>query len=81
MFLYRWMIETGDPIEVIAKGFDLDAVRVVEILDGQITRLRADDMANLKRKLSLDSSELACAGPISRGRSGRRDGRDRSGRP
>ena len=55
MFLYRWMIETGDPVEVIAKGFDLDAAVVAEILDGRVTRLRAEDLASLKHKLSLDS--------------------------
>ncbi len=63
MFLYRWMIETGDPVEVIAKGFDLEVVMVAEILGGRITRLRAADIANLKRQLSLDSSDLPCAGP------------------
>lgn len=68
MFLYRWMIETGDPVEVIAKGFDLEVVMVAEILGGRITRLRAADMAILERNLSLNSTDLASARQIAVGR-------------
>jgi len=35
MFLYRWMIETGDPVELMAKGFDVDATTICELLPGE----------------------------------------------
>ena len=33
MFLFRWMIETGDPIEVVARGFDVDEQLLIDILE------------------------------------------------
>ena len=31
MFLYRWMIETGDPVAMVAEGFALDQDQVVNL--------------------------------------------------
>lgn len=36
--MLRWMIETGDPIEVVAKGFDLDEQLLTDILAGERRR-------------------------------------------
>lgn len=35
MFLYQWMIETGDPIEVVATGFDVDVELISAIVNGE----------------------------------------------
>ncbi len=52
MLLYRWMIETGDPIEVVAKGFDLDRPLVDELLSGRTRRLSAADARSILDKLA-----------------------------
>ena len=49
MFLYRWMIETGDPIEVVAQGFDLSTEEVARLgdrTDGRISLGRAESLAH-----------------------------------
>lgn len=51
MFLYRWMIETGDPVAVIAKGFDLDVELVSEIVEGSRRRLSRADIGLLEQRL------------------------------
>ena len=59
MFLYRWMIETGDPVEVIAKGFDLDVGWVADLIGGQIAGVGSVDFVELCSKLSLRQQDLA----------------------
>lgn len=49
MFLYRWMIETGDPVDVIAKGFNLDVVLTRQLFAGSIRQL--------PRRASLELAE------------------------
>ena len=47
MFLFQWMIETGDPIEVVAKGFGLDLDLVDSILSGRMRSVSASSRAEL----------------------------------
>ncbi len=54
MFLVRWMIETGDPIEVVATGFNLD-VRLVRALLTRVTEsLPRVDFLLVSRQLGID---------------------------
>lgn len=53
MFLYRWMIETGDPIEVVAKGFDLSPVLLAKLLSGSTRRLDASEYRRVSRRLGI----------------------------
>jgi len=55
MFLHRWIIETGDPVEIIAKGFGLDQSEVSEILSGNRSRIRGRDDRRLRERLGLDA--------------------------
>ena len=54
MFLYRWMIETGDPIEVVARGFDLDVREVWEIVSGDRRLMPGVDARRICALLELD---------------------------
>ena len=38
MFLYRWMIETGDPIEVVAKRFAIERGIAEDLVEGRVKR-------------------------------------------
>jgi len=51
IFLIRWMIETGDPIEVVARGFDLDAVLIHDIVSGETRWLSFRDESVIRGKL------------------------------
>jgi len=51
MFLYRWMIETGDPVEVVAKGFDLDPHLVRNLVNGRVHLLTEAEKLELHEKL------------------------------
>ncbi len=53
MFLYRWMIETGDPIEVVAKGFDLSPALVNELISGDLRGLSSSHASEISRRLGL----------------------------
>ena len=53
MFLYRWMIETGDPVEVIAKGFDLDAELVTGVLSGRVRCFSVAEECRLRVLLAI----------------------------
>lgn len=53
MFLFRWLIETGDSIEVVARGFDADAVLLGEIVDRRVTSLSRRRAIDLCEKLGL----------------------------
>ncbi len=55
MFLHRWMIETGDPIEVVAKGFDLSPHVVLDLVSGERRRLRSAEASQIMKRLGLDS--------------------------
>ena len=56
MFLYRWMIETGDPVEVIAKGFELETAEIDELLSGDRRHLTEAEDASLRSQLHLGES-------------------------
>ncbi len=58
MFLYRWMIETGDPIEVVAKGFDLDLSEVIELVSGDRHLIPARDACRIHALLRLSPDDL-----------------------
>lgn len=51
MFLYRWMIETGDPIETVAKGFDLDPRLIWQLIEGEIHLISEAHRNELQAKL------------------------------
>jgi hypothetical protein len=57
MFLFRWMIETGDPVAVIAKGFDIDVALTRQLLDGSVRRLPRQRSVELKAALGLGSGD------------------------
>lgn len=57
MFLFRWMMETGDPVEVIAKGFNVDEKMVCELLSGKRTRITKQEAILLRSRLSLDRDD------------------------
>lgn len=59
MFLYRWMIETGDPIEVVARGFCLDLDQVKQLVSGSIRAVGAAEAADLRSRLGLDEVDIA----------------------
>ena len=51
MFLFQWMIETGDPVGMVARGFDLDPDLVASLVDGRVSRLPAHEYELLSREL------------------------------
>lgn len=53
MFLYRWLIETGDPIEVVARGFDVDVQLLSDILDRRVGWLPMTIAAELCPQMGL----------------------------
>jgi len=53
MFLYRWMIETGDPIEVVAKGFGLDEELVAATISGDSALLTETAERRIRRCLGM----------------------------
>ena len=57
MFLYRWMIETGDSVDVIAKGFDIDVALTQHLLDGSVRRLQRQRSVELEAALGLGSED------------------------
>lgn len=58
-WLTAWMITTGDAPETIAKGFDLDAAVVAELLGAEAPRMLGLVVArDLCIKLRLDPAEL-----------------------
>lgn len=54
MFLFRWMIETGDPIDVMAVGFDVDPQRLGGILHRTKLRLPSCVDVELRKRLGPD---------------------------
>ena len=58
MFLHRWMIETGDPVALVAEGFALDRDQVVDLLSGDLRHLTSSEAARLCARLHLEPSEL-----------------------
>ena len=59
MFLFRWMIETGDPFEVVATGFDLDEGLVERVVTGQVRRLAPETARQLRLRLGINSLRAA----------------------
>ncbi len=53
MFLFRWMIETGDPIEVVARGFNVDVNLMREVGLRRVAALPAQVAAELCDKLGV----------------------------
>lgn len=62
MFLYRWMIETGDPVEVIARGFNLDAKLVAGVIDGSVRSFSAAEEGRLSVLLAIGDGFPSDAG-------------------
>ncbi len=58
MFLYRWMIETGDPVAVVAEGFALDRDQVVNLLSGELRHLTYSEAVRLCVRLQLEPTEV-----------------------
>ncbi len=58
MFLFRWMIETGDPIDVVAQGFDVDVELASGVAEGRVHSLTSDERNSLEAKLGLERSDL-----------------------
>jgi len=47
-----WHIHTGDPVDVIAKGFDLDPVLVDDLLSGEVSlMLRREEAVHICRRI------------------------------
>ena len=53
MFLYRWMIETGDPIGLVGRGFDTDPRILGSILDRTTRALPRSDWDEIAYKLGI----------------------------
>ena len=58
MFLYRWMIETGDPIEVVAQGFEIETDMLRALLCRELRRLPLSEFSAVGDRLGLEP----CAG-------------------
>ena len=56
MFLVRWMIETGDPIEVVAKGLDLVVGSLGVFMDRSVRRVPVREATVVANRLGLDST-------------------------
>ena len=57
MFLFRWMIETGHPVEVIAKGFDIDVALTRRLLNGSVRRLPRHRSVEIEAALGLGTED------------------------
>ena len=55
MFLYRWMIETGDPIEVVGHGFQVDPQLLRDILDRTTRALPRSEWNHVACRLGVRS--------------------------
>ena len=70
-WILAWHIHTGDPAEVIAKGFDLDPVLVADLLSGEVSLMLSAALAlETCAKVGADQSELW---PTALGASSKRD--------
>ena len=58
MFLFQWMIETGDSEEVVARGFGLESAQVAALLARDTRWLGVSEDHHLRAALGL---EHACA--------------------
>lgn len=56
MFLFRWMIETGDPIDVVARGFDVDVRLLRDIADRRLVRIPEGQARTLAGRLGVPLS-------------------------
>ena len=56
MFLFRWMIETGDPIDVVARGFDVDVELLRDIADRRLVRISESQGGALAERLGVPLS-------------------------
>ncbi len=59
MFLYRWMIQTGDPMELISAGFDLDVRVVRQLLGRESLTLTQREDEELRAKIGLGRTMTA----------------------
>lgn len=61
-WLLAWHIHTGDPAEVIAKGFDLDPAVVTDFLTGEVSLMLTGDALTealrVVRRLRIDAGRL-----------------------
>lgn len=53
MFLFRWLIETGDSIEVVARGFDLDLDLLTSILDRRVRSISRGRATEIRHRLGM----------------------------
>lgn len=57
-----WHIHTGDPADVIAKGFDLDPVLVTDFLTGEVSLMLTGEALTealrVVRRLRIDAGRL-----------------------
>ena len=53
MFLFRWMIETGDPIDVVARGFDVDVELLRDVVDRRLMRIPESQARTLAGRLGV----------------------------
>lgn len=53
MFLFRWMIETGDSVEVVARGFDVDPQLLADIHARRVRCLSLSQATALATHLGL----------------------------
>ena len=62
MFLYRWMIETGDPIDVVARGFDIDPDLATRVVGGEVRALPKSTYVRLSDQLGHIGSRYSDGG-------------------
>jgi len=53
IFLIRWMAETGDSIEVVARGFDIEPQVLGEVLGRRLRHLPEPQAVELRRRMGL----------------------------
>ncbi len=53
MFLFRWLIETGDSIEVVARGFDLDLDLLTSLLDRRVRSISRGRATEIRHRLGM----------------------------
>lgn len=54
-----WHLHTGDPVEVIAKGFDLDVEVVADLLNGEVSLMLTTKLAiDFCRRIRVAPAEL-----------------------
>lgn len=71
MFRFRWLIETGDPLEVVATGFGLDAQLITDLLDRTERGLSWSEFADVAEALGVSLLAGSCESTAARVRGSR----------